>query len=147
MNTFSHFKVRIEDLPIHFILERGVGPSPLPLILSHGWPWTFWDFKEVIRPLSDPGSFGGDPADAFDIVVPSLPGYVFSTPVTRPGVNWWTTADLSARLKRIEHIDRTAVQGAGWFSRSPSPGRPNRQRNPNGPEAAGEPRQKTSANV
>jgi len=115
MNTFSHFKVRIEDLPIHFILERGVGPSPLPLILSHGWPWTFWDFKEVIRPLSDPGSFGGDPADAFDVVVPSLPGYVFSTPVTRPGVNWWTTADLWATLMTdILGYDRFGAHGSDW---------------------------------
>jgi hypothetical protein len=115
MNTFSHFKVGIEGLPIHFILERGVGPSPLPLILSHGWPWTFWDFKEVIRPLSDPEAFGGDPGDAFDVVVPSLPGYVFSTPVTRPGVNWWTTADLWATLMTdILGYDRFGAHGSDW---------------------------------
>ena len=81
MNTFSHFKTTIEGAPIHFIHEPGKGPNPMPLILNHGWPWTFWDLRKVIRPLSDPAAFGGDPADSFDVVVPSLPGYGFSSPL------------------------------------------------------------------
>ena len=94
---------------------EGKGPSPTPLILTHGWPWTFWDFHAVIGPLSDPGAYGGDPADAFDVVVPSLPGFGFSTPLTVPGVNASTTADLWDRLMReVLGYDRYAAQGGDW---------------------------------
>lgn len=115
MNNFSHFKVTINGIPIHFLLERGTGPHPLPLLLSHGWPWTFWDFKDVIRPLADPASFGGDAEDAFDVVIPSLPGYVFSTPLTTPGVNWWKTADLWATLMSdVLDYERFGAHGSDW---------------------------------
>ena len=78
INSFAHYKMAIDGVPIHFIQEPGKGPKPIPLIMTHGWPWTFWDFHKVIRPLADPASYGGDPRDAFDVVVPSLPGYGFS---------------------------------------------------------------------
>ena len=100
MNAFPHYRVELDGVPIHFIKVEGKGPSPAPLILTHGWPWTFWDFHAVIGPLSDPASYGGDPADAFDVIVPSLPGFGFSTPLTVPGVNVSTTADLWDRLMR-----------------------------------------------
>src|SRR6266851_6155700 len=87
INSFHHYTTRIEGIPIHFIHEPGKGPRPIPIIMSHGWPWTFYDFHKVIRPLADPAAFGGDPADAFDVVVPSLPGYGFSTPLTTTGIN------------------------------------------------------------
>lgn len=86
MNTFPHYRVIIAGQPIHFIHEPGRGPKPMPLILTHGWPWTFWDFHKVIRPLSDPAAYGGDAADAFDVVVPSLPGFGFSLPLTQTGI-------------------------------------------------------------
>ncbi len=86
MNTFHHYRVTIDGQPIHFIHEPGRGPKPMPLILTHGWPWTFWDFHKVIRPLSDPVAHGGDAADAFDVVVPSLPGFGFSLPLTQTGI-------------------------------------------------------------
>jgi len=115
MNAFANYKVEIEDVPIHFVHERGVGPDPVPLILSHGWPWTFWDFKEVIRPLADPAAFGGDPADAFDVVVPSLPGFGFSSPVTKPGVSPQKTGDLWDRLMReVLRYERYGAQGGDW---------------------------------
>ncbi|MGH7932951.1 MAG: epoxide hydrolase family protein [Candidatus Binataceae bacterium] len=115
MNGFAHFKTTIEDVPIHFIHERGKGPKPIPLILSHGWPWTFWDFHKVIRPLTDPAAHGGDPADAFDVVVPSLPGYGFSTPLTTPGINYWRTADLWVTLMcDVLGYDKFAAQGGDW---------------------------------
>ncbi len=88
INTFSHYKVTIDQVPIHFIHEPGKGPDPIPLILTHGWPWTFWDLQKVIRPLADPAAFGGDASDAFEVVVPSLPGFCFSTPLTKTGINW-----------------------------------------------------------
>jgi pimeloyl-ACP methyl ester carboxylesterase len=115
INTFSHYKVTIDDVPIHFIHEPGKGPRPIPLILSHGWPWTFWDLHKVIRPLADPGAFGGDPIDAFDVVVPSLPGFCFSTPLTKPGINWWRTADLWVVLMReVLGYKQFAAEGGDW---------------------------------
>ena len=115
MNTHNHFRVRIDDVPIHFIHAKGKGPRPLPLILTHGWPWTFWDFQKLIGPLSDPASHGGDPADAFDVVVPSLPGFGFSTPLEKTGVNWWKTADLWASLMRDTlGYERFFAHGGDW---------------------------------
>ena len=73
MNRFEHYRVELDDVPIHYIHRRGVGPDPMPLVLTHGWPWTFWDFAETIDALADPASHGGDPADAFDVVVPVAP--------------------------------------------------------------------------
>jgi pimeloyl-ACP methyl ester carboxylesterase len=115
MNAFAHFRVELDGLPIHFLHERGRGERPIPLILSHGWPWTFWDLHELIGPLVDPAAHGGDPADAFDVVIPSLPGFVFSTPLRRSGVSWIETADLWARLMReVLGYERFAAQGGDW---------------------------------
>ena len=115
MNAFPHFRAVVDDHPIHFMHVRGKGPNPVPLVLTHGWPWTFWDFHEVIGPLSDPGAHGGDPADAFDVVVPSLPGYTFSTPLPRSGQNWWRTADLWVPLMRdVLGYERFAAHGGDW---------------------------------
>ena len=115
MNRFANFRVEIEGMPIHFVHERGKGPNPIPIILSHGWPWTYWDLRHVIGPLTDPAAHGGDPADAFDVVVPSLPGYGFSTPLTTPGINYWRTADLWDTLMReVLGYERFAAQGGDW---------------------------------
>lgn len=115
INAFSHFRVELDGIPIHFIHERGKGPRPIPLILSHGWPWTFWDLAKIIRPLADPAAFGGDPADAFDVVVPSLPGFGFSSPLTTPGINFWRTADLWKTLMTdVLGYERFGAQGGDW---------------------------------
>ncbi|NJJ38263.1 epoxide hydrolase family protein [Paenibacillus apii] len=95
INVYEHYKVNIDGVPLHLMRKPGVGPDPTPLILSHGWPWTFWHWSKVIDPLADPGSFGGDPAEAFDVIVPSLPGFGFSTPLpNNPDMNFWKIADL-----------------------------------------------------
>jgi pimeloyl-ACP methyl ester carboxylesterase len=114
MNAYPHFRTEIDGVPIHFMLVRGKGPRPKPLILSHGWPWTFWEYHKVVAPLSDPGSHGGDPADAFDVVVPSLPGYGFSTPLRQPGVNFWRTSGLWVKLMERLGYPRFAAHGADW---------------------------------
>ena len=117
MNAYDHFRVELDGSPIHFLHAKGQGPAPLPLILSHGWPWTFWDFEKVIGPLSDPAAYGGDPKDAFDVVVPSLPGFGFSTPLTKTGINWWRTADLWAQLMRdVLGYERFCAHGGDWGS-------------------------------
>jgi pimeloyl-ACP methyl ester carboxylesterase len=117
INSFANYRVELDGIPIHFIHERGKGPDPTPLLMTHGWPWTFWDYHKVIRPLTDPAAFGGDPADAFDVVIPSLPGYGFSTPLTVPGVQFTRTTDLWVELMReVLGYDRFAAYGGDWGS-------------------------------
>ncbi|MGW5194891.1 epoxide hydrolase family protein [Kribbella sp. NPDC004138] len=108
INTYEHYRVDVGDVPVHFLRRPGAGPRPVPLILSHGWPWTFWHWSKVIDPLADPASYGGDPADAFDVIVPSLPGFGFSTP-TRPDMNFWKIAD-------VWHELMTGVLGFGKYA-------------------------------
>jgi pimeloyl-ACP methyl ester carboxylesterase len=93
INALPHHRAVVDGVDLHFVLQPGVGPAPLPLVLTHGWPWTFWDFAKVIGPLADPGAHGGHPADAFDVIVPALPGYPWSPAPPRP-IGFVETADL-----------------------------------------------------
>ena len=77
LNAFNHYKSEVDGLSIHFILEKGTGPDPMPLVITHGWPSTFFEMSKIIPLLAEPGSHGGDPADSFDVVAPSLPGFGF----------------------------------------------------------------------
>jgi pimeloyl-ACP methyl ester carboxylesterase len=94
MNRYDHYRVTLDDIPVHLMRVPGKGPDPIPLILSHGWPWTFWHWSRIIDALADPAAHGGDAADAFEVIVPSLPGFGFSAPLSRPDVNFWKTADV-----------------------------------------------------
>lgn len=115
MNEFNHFRTEVDGVPVHFIREPGKGPNPIPIIMSHGWPWSFWDYREVIRPLADPASYGGDPADAFEVIVPSMPGFGFSTPLRTPGINAYGVADYWHKLMTEQlGFDRYAAQGGDW---------------------------------
>lgn len=98
INTFAHFRASIDGVGIHFIHERGKGPNPLPLVITHGWPSSFFEMLKIIPLLSDPASYGGDAADSFDVVVPSMPGYGFSDRPTQRGMTTSRIADLWARL-------------------------------------------------
>jgi pimeloyl-ACP methyl ester carboxylesterase len=116
LNGFHHEISRIDELDVHYIRERGRGPDPIPLILTHGWPSTFYEFHRVIGPLTDPAAFGGDPQDSFDVIVPSLPGYGFSSPPTRPGIGTTQVADMWAQLMTTLGYDRFASHGGDWGS-------------------------------
>ena len=78
LNEFNHYKSEVDGLDIHFIHEKGKGPNPIPLIITHGWPSCFFEMTKIIPLLTDPSSYGGDPLDSFDVVAPSLPGFGFS---------------------------------------------------------------------
>jgi hypothetical protein len=78
LNGFRQFTAPVAGIDLHFIHEEGRGPKPLPLLLSHGWPGSIYEFHKIIPMLTDPARFGGDPGDAFTVVAPSLPGYGFS---------------------------------------------------------------------
>ena len=71
MNTLPHYRATIDGRPIHFVHLRGTGSNTRPLILTHGWPWSFLDWVEAGRRLADPGAYGGDPAQGCDVVIPS----------------------------------------------------------------------------
>lgn len=99
INAYENYRVDVAGVPVHFLRKPGVGPNPVPLILSHGWPWTFWHWSKVIDRLADPAAFGGDPDDAFEVIVPSLPGFGFSTPLPdAPDMNFWKIADVWHQL-------------------------------------------------
>src|SRR3954452_23405423 len=78
LNAFVQGKVALDGIGLHYLHVPGVGPDPLPLLLMHGWPGSVFEFLEIIPQLADPGRFGGDPADAFTVVAPSLPGFGLS---------------------------------------------------------------------
>ena len=87
LNRLPNEMMTVNGQDIHFVHQRGTGPSPMPLVLTHGWPGSFIEMEHIIPLLTDPGAHGGDPADAFHVVVPSLPGYGFSPASLRAGVS------------------------------------------------------------
>jgi len=84
LNEFNHFKADINGLGIHFIREEGKGSNPMPLFMMHGYPWSFTMLLKIIPMLTDPASYGGDPEDAFTVVVPSLCGFAEDVQVSGP---------------------------------------------------------------
>ena len=86
LNAFPQFIANVDGQPIHFVHVRSAVPDATPLLLAHGYPSSFVEFTRMIGPLVDPEAHGGRPDDAFHVVIPSLPGFGFSTPVTRPGL-------------------------------------------------------------
>jgi pimeloyl-ACP methyl ester carboxylesterase len=118
INKFAHFRAQIDGLNIHFIHERSKGKNPMPLLLLHGWPSSFLQMLKIIPLLTDPGSHGGDPADSFDVIVPSLPGYGFSDRPVEPGMSVRRIAGMFATLMTRElgyerYVVRATDQGEG----------------------------------
>ncbi len=117
LNRYTQFRTDLDGLSIHFIHERGKGPNPLPIILTHGWPDSFYRMHKIIPMLTDPESFGGNAADSFDVIVPSIPGFGFSDPVRKPGRTVKQTAELWASLMRdVLGYQRYAAAGGDWGS-------------------------------
>jgi pimeloyl-ACP methyl ester carboxylesterase len=108
------FHTEIDEVDIHFVHVRSPEPDALPLILTHGWPGSFLEFVEVIGPLTDPVAHGGDPADAFHLVVPSLPGYGWSGHPRTTGWGIEHIADVWAELMYRLDYQRYGAQGGDW---------------------------------
>ncbi len=116
LNQFEHFKTQVDDCGIHFIHERGKGPAPFPLILTHGYPDSFYRFVKLIPMLTDPLSFGGRAEDAFDVVVPDLPGYGFSDKPAKHG-SIFHVNNLWARLMTDKlGYPKFGAHGGDWGS-------------------------------
>jgi len=115
LNRFRQFTVPLAGIELHFIHEPGVGPDPMPLLLSHGWPGSVLEFHKIIPMLTDPARFGGDRADAFTVVAPSLPGYAFSFKPDQPRLGIAEIADVFARLMTdVLGYKRFGAQGGDW---------------------------------
>ena len=117
LNALPQFRVAIAGIELHFLKVEGKGPAPMPLLLSHGWPGSVFEFLELIPRLTDPARFGGDPADAFTVVAPSLPGYGLSFAPGQPRFSAEQIADCFATLMtQVLGFERFAAQGGDWGS-------------------------------
>lgn len=116
LNAYPQFLMEIDGIRLHFQHIKGQGTHTLPLIITHGWPGSFFEMYKIIGPLTDPARYGGDPADAFDVVVPSLPGYGFSGPTHRRGIGPKQTTAAFASLMRALGYERFGAQGSDWGS-------------------------------
>ena len=117
LNRFPHFHATIDGFGLHFLHVKGKGPRPIPLLISHGWPGSFFEMYKIIEPLTDPVHHGGSEQDAFDVVVPSLPGYGFSERPRARGMNIARIAELFMRLMCDElGYQRFGAQGGDWGS-------------------------------
>lgn len=114
INRFSHFIAPVDGIDMHFIHEKGSGPAPLPLIISHGWPGTVVEFLDFIEPLAHPERFGGNVEDAFDVVAPSLPGFGFSGRPPRPYGPRKMAGMLASLMTDVLGYDGYLAQGGDW---------------------------------
>jgi pimeloyl-ACP methyl ester carboxylesterase len=114
LSAFPHFITEIDGLDIHFIHVRSPHENALPIIITHGWPGSIVEMLNVIGPLSDPTDYGGDGEDAFDVVVPSMPGYGFSAKPAETGWDPVHIADAWITLMRRLGYTRFVAQGGDW---------------------------------
>jgi len=111
LSAFHHFRYRASEGYIHFVHERGRGPSPIPLILTHGWPGSFLEMLKILPLLTDPAAHGHDAADSFDVVIPSLPGFGYSDQPRHLGMNFFRVAEIWAEFMGALGYERFAAQG------------------------------------
>jgi pimeloyl-ACP methyl ester carboxylesterase len=117
LGRLAHFRADVDGHGLHFVHARGRGPAPLPLLLTHGWPDSFLRMEKLIPLLADPAAHGGDEADAFDVVVPSMPGFGFSDRPREPGMTPAKIASLFGKLMTDElGYARYGAHGGDWGS-------------------------------
>ena len=114
LNRFPQFTARVEDFDIHFLHVVGEAGGRRPLILSHGWPGSHYEFWQSIEKLAFPSRFGGNAADAFDLVIPSLPGFGFSSKPTRPIGQRSTARLFNTLMTEVLGYDTYLAQGGDW---------------------------------
>lgn len=114
LNDYEQYRTEIDGIPIHFLHVRSPNPDAMPMLLTHGWPGSVVEFLKVVGPLSDPASHGGDPADAFHLVIPSLPGFGFSGKPAETGWGIRRVAEAWALLMERLGYDRYVAQGGDW---------------------------------
>jgi microsomal epoxide hydrolase len=115
-NAFPQYLTEIDGEQLHFYHVRSPEPQALPLIITHGYPGSVAEFLDILGPLSDPASHGGDPRDAFHVIAPSIPGYGFSGPTRHKGFDVPRAADMFVRLMELLGYERYIAQGGDWGS-------------------------------
>jgi microsomal epoxide hydrolase len=116
LNSLRHFRTEIDGTMLHYIHERGPGSQPLPLILTHGYPDSFVRFLKLIPLLTDPASHGADERDAFDVVVPSLPGYGYSNATANAGAIFHVGDLWHELMTKVLGYKRFGAHGGDWGS-------------------------------
>jgi pimeloyl-ACP methyl ester carboxylesterase len=124
LNAYPQGLTEIDGQRVHFLHARSSEPDALPLVITHGWPGSIVEFTRILGPLTDPRAHGGDPADAFHVVAPSLPGFAFSTPLSAPDWDHTRIARAWLELMRRLGYDRFGAHGGDTGSKvSPALGR------------------------
>ena len=116
LNQFDHFKTSIDSRNVHFIHQRSSHKNATPLLMTHGWPGSIAEFLEIIPMLTQPEKFGADPADAFHLICPSIPGYGFSDPAQETGFDQKKVAEGHIKLMHQLGYPKYFVQGGDWGS-------------------------------
>jgi microsomal epoxide hydrolase len=114
LNRFPQFTTTIDGARVHFLHVRSPEPGAMPLVVTHGWPGSVVEFMDVIGPLSDPRSHGGDPGDAFHVVCPTIPGFGFSGPTHDTGWDFRRVARAVGALMERLGYDRYGAHGGDW---------------------------------
>ncbi len=114
LNKLPHFQTEIDGLDMHFVHVKSKELNALPLIITHGWPGSVYEFMHIVGPLTDPAAYGGDAQDAFHLVLPSMPGYGFSGKTTERGYSVDRVADATAQLMARLGYERYGAQGGDW---------------------------------
>jgi pimeloyl-ACP methyl ester carboxylesterase len=123
INSFANYQAEVDELRVHFIHERGKGPNPIPILITHGWPSSFVEMLKLVPLLTDPANHGGDASESFNVIVPSVPGYGFSERPLQAGMTRWRVADLWVKLMAGLGYQRFGLQAndigaviSGWLS-------------------------------
>ena len=114
LNEFNHYKAQVEDLNIHFIYEKGNSSNTIPLLISHGWPGSIVEFKEIIGPLTDPYKYGIESDFCFDVIIPSIPGFAFSSAPTLPYGPRKISNYYNKLMTKFLNYDQYFAQGGDW---------------------------------
>lgn len=114
LNQFDQFTTKIDGLALHFIHQRSENPDAIPLMIVHGWPGSVAEFSKILGPLSDPTSHGGNAADSYHVIAPSLPGFGFSEKPSQPGYSPEKIAHILAALMQRLGYEQYAIAGGDW---------------------------------
>ena len=114
INELDNYVTSIDGVDVHFIHVKSPNPDAMPLLMTHGWPGSFVEFLDLVGPLTNPAAYGGDPADAFDLVIPSLPGFGFSGKTAERGYSPERMSDILATLMARLGYERYGAQGGDW---------------------------------
>ena len=114
LNSLNHYSAEVDDLNIHFVYEKGKSPNAIPLLISHGWPGSFLEFNKIIGPLTNPKQYGLDDSICFDLVIPSIPGFIFSSAPNHPYGPRKIASYYDKLMTDVLNYENYFAQGGDW---------------------------------